>query len=478
MQNSFVRLLSPLLTVVAATTLVVFGAMPSFAQERVVPRGQAEVMLSYSPIVKRARPAVVNVYVRRRVRQFTSPFFNDPFFKKFFGRDFGVPRSRMENSLGSGVIVTADGVVVTNYHVIKGGGTAEIKVALADRREFDAQIILQDEKTDLAVLKIDTPDETFPFLSFEDSDNVEVGDLVLAIGNPFGVGQTVTSGIVSALARTKVGRKGVQFFIQTDAAINPGNSGGALVDMAGRLVGINTAIFSRSGGSHGIGFAIPSNLVRLIVESAITDGQVKRPWFGAKLESVTRDIAEAIGLEKVSGSLVTKVYSDSAAEKAGLRRGDVVISVDGKTVADPRAFNYRFTTRGVGGQAEVGVIRNGREKKLRVRLYEAPRNAVASLRELQGRHPFDGASVADLSPVLADELNLGDVEGVIVVKVDPRSIAAQYGFRAGDVISRINRERIENVGQLEELVRRRPPVWRVAVVRRGRTLSMVVPGVR
>ena len=210
----------------------------------------------------------------------------------------------MQNSLGSGVIVTADGIVVTNTHVVKVGGAAEIRIALADRREFDAKVIQQDEKTDIAVLRIEGGDGRFPFLEFEDSDTIEVGDQVLAIGNPFGVGQTVTSGIISALARTEIGRSDAQVFIQTDAAINPGNSGGALVDMAGRVVGINTAIFSRSGGSHGIGFAIPSNLVKLFVDSAVTGRKLERPWLGAKLDAVTREMAEALGLPRVAGALV------------------------------------------------------------------------------------------------------------------------------------------------------------------------------
>ena len=204
-------------------------------------------------------------------------------------------RSASQNSLGSGVIVSADGIVVTNNHVIKVGGAAEIRIALADRREFDAKVILQDENSDIAVLRMEGGDGRFPYLEFENSDTLEVGDMVLAIGNPFGVGQTVTSGIISALARTEIARSAAQVFIQTDAAINPGNSGGALVDMAGRVVGINTAIFSRSGGSHGIGFAIPSNLVKLYVDSAVTGRKIERPWIGARLDAVTRDLAEALG---------------------------------------------------------------------------------------------------------------------------------------------------------------------------------------
>jgi S1-C subfamily serine protease len=253
----------------ALTVAVAAFGDPAAAQKSEVPLSRDSAVYSFAPVVKKAAPAVVNVYVRARVQTFVSPFADDPLFRRFFGESLGMPAERIQNSLGSGVIVSPMGIVVTNTHVIKIGGATEIKVGLADRREFDAKIILQDEKSDIAVLRIEGGDGHFPYLEFENSDKAEVGDLVLAIGNPFGVGQTVTSGIVSALARTEIGKSDAQVFIQTDAAINPGNSGGALIDMAGRVVGINTAIYSRSGGSHGVGFAIPSNMVKLIVDSAV-----------------------------------------------------------------------------------------------------------------------------------------------------------------------------------------------------------------
>ena len=261
-----------ILTLIAMVLCVVGLATASAQDEvvtKVVPKSAAAIKQSFAPVVKRAAPTVVNVYVRHKVKQSVSPLFNDPFFRRFFGHQFGVPRERIQNSLGSGVLVDAKGVVVTNYHVIRSGGESEITVALNDGREFPATLILKDEQTDLAVLRLDGNGANFPAIEFANSDGLEVGDLVLAIGDPFGVGQTVTSGIVSALARTKVGISDYQFFIQTDAAINPGNSGGALVDMDGQLVGINTAIFSKSGGSHGIGFAIPSNMVRVVGQSAL-----------------------------------------------------------------------------------------------------------------------------------------------------------------------------------------------------------------
>ena len=290
---------------------------PLSAQQKAPPASRAAAQASFAPVVRKAAPAVVNVYVRARVQTFVSPFADDPIFGRLFGDRFGRPSERVQSSLGSGVIVSPEGIVVTNTHVVKGGGTTtEIRVALADKREFDAKIILQDDKTDLAVLRIEGGDGAFPSIEIEDSDGLEVGDQVLAIGNPFGVGQTVTSGIVSALARTEIGGADAPVFIQTDAAINPGNSGGALVDMASKLVGINTAIYSKSGGSHGIGFAIPSNLVRITVESAVRGHKLERPWLGARLDAVTREIAEGLGLDRVVGALVTRVTEKSPAAAA------------------------------------------------------------------------------------------------------------------------------------------------------------------
>ena len=265
------------------------------AQQREPPPSRAALQYSYSPIVRKAAPAVVNVYVRSRVQTMDSPFANDPIFR-MFGQGFGVPRERVQSSLGSGVIISGDGVIVTNTHVVKGGTDTQIRVALSDKREFDAKIVAQDDKTDLAVLKIDSHEGSFPFLEFSNSDQIEVGDVVLAIGNPFGVGQTVTSGIISALTRTEMAQSDTQVFLQTDAAINPGNSGGALVDMQGKLVGINTMIFSQTGGSVGIGFAIPSNLVRLVADNAIAGRKIERPWLGAQIDTVTREMAENLGL--------------------------------------------------------------------------------------------------------------------------------------------------------------------------------------
>ncbi|MGI9406795.1 MAG: Do family serine endopeptidase [Hyphomicrobiaceae bacterium] len=463
--------------IMMAVVLLVVGwaQNTALAHKRIVPESRLAMQQSFSPVVKQTAPAVVNVYVRRRAREFRSPLFNDPFFRRFFDRrSFGIPRGRAQNSLGSGVIVSEAGVIVTNNHVIKGAGEADIKVVLSDQREFDAKILLKDEKSDLAVLHIQSGDEQFPYLEFEDSDTLEVGDLVLAIGNPFGVGQTVTSGIVSALARTNVGRSEAQLFIQTDAAINPGNSGGALVDMHGRLIGVNTAIFSRSGGSNGIGFAIPANLVRLVVDSARLGDRVRRPWLGAKLVKLTRDMSDALGLDRVSGALVNDVYRDSPAEEAGLKRGDVVQSVDGRQISDPRSLNYRLATRGVGETVELGIVRDGRERTLQLALREAESRGLDNAYTLEGPHPLDGVDVADLTPELAREFNARDDTGVVILRVDRGGRAAGFGFQPGDVLVSINRRRVQHTSELLPIVHQQPPVWRVAVRRNGRLRRLVV----
>jgi Do/DeqQ family serine protease len=458
------------------------AAMPARAQDTItqldkaVPKSRADVKLSYAPIVKRAAPAVVNVYVRSRTQQQVSPFFNDPFFRRFFGENFGVPSERVQNSLGSGVIVSPDGIVVTNNHVVQSEGEAEIKVALADSREFAAKVILKDARTDLAVLRIDSGERDFPYLTFGDSDALEVGDIVLAIGNPFGVGQTVTSGIVSALARTRVGISDYQFFIQTDAAINPGNSGGPLVDMDGRVVGINSAIYTRSGGSNGIGFAIPSNMVRVVVNSALRGGKVQRPWLGAELQPMTADIAHAVGLERTAGALVASVTDGSPAAKAGLRSGDVITAVDGKEASDPQAVLYRLATKDVGSQAELSVIREGRERKLAVELTVAPETVPRELTEIKGTNPFSGATVANLSPALAEELSLEATSGVVVVETQAYSLARRVGLQPGDIIEKLNGSAIKSVKQLVDLLKRESRGWDMTVKRGNKELRTYLRG--
>ncbi len=443
---------------------------------REVPPSREVAQYSFSPIVRRAAPAVVNVYVQRRVQTFSSPFANDPFFRQFFGDAFGQPSERIQSSLGSGVIVSPDGIVVTNTHVIRGRGETEIRIALADKREFDAKVLTQDDKTDIAILKIESNDQRFPILELEDSDTLEVGDMVLAIGNPFGVGQTVTSGIVSALARSEVGNSDSQVFIQTDAAINPGNSGGALVDMSGKLVGINTMIFSQSGGSQGIGFAIPSNLVRLYVAGAAEGRKVERPWLGARLETVTRELAEGLGLDRVAGAAVARVSDSGPAANAGLLAGDVIVHIDGFEVADARAVQYRLTTRGIGSTVKIGVIRKGQPQTVELTLVAAPTPGRDDVRNLAGQHPLDGARVSNIVPGVADELGLDEAEGVVVLSVRRQSTAARYGFLPGDIIVQVGQAPVSTVTELERMLGQRQRVWLVAVRRGDKVFNLQVPG--
>ena len=451
--------------------LSLLAATPLAAQERRVPQSPAELRLSYAPIVQRVQPAVVNVYAAKVVQN-RNPFLDDPIFRRFFGLQGG-PQEQMQRSLGSGVMVDASGLVVTNVHVIEGAD--EVKVSLSDKREFEAEIVLKDSRTDLAVLRLKGTRETFPTLDLANSDDLLVGDVVLAIGNPFGVGQTVTHGIVSALARTQVGITDYQFFIQTDAAINPGNSGGALVDMTGRLVGINTAIYSKSGGSQGIGFAIPANMVRVVVASAKSGGKaVKRPWLGARLQAVTPEIAESLGLRSPTGALVASVVPNSPAAKAGIKSSDLIVSIDGQTVDDPNAFDYRFATRPLGGNAQIEVQRSGKPVKVAVALETAPdtgRNEMV----INGRSPFQGAKVANISPAVADELHLdADTEGVVVLEPGDGTTAANVGFQKGDVIMAVNNQKIAKTVDLDKASRESARIWRITVLRGGQQINVTL----
>jgi Do/DeqQ family serine protease len=451
--------------------LVLLSAAPALAQDRRVPSSAAEVRLSYAPIVQRVQPAVVNVYAAKVVQN-RNPLLDDPIFRRFFG---GQQPEQMQRSLGSGVMVDASGLVVTNNHVIEGAD--QVKVSLSDKREFEAEIVLKDSRTDLAVLRLKGSHEKFPTLDFANSDELLVGDVVLAIGNPFGVGQTVTHGIISALARTQVGITDYQFFIQTDAAINPGNSGGALVDMTGKLAGINTAIFSRSGGSQGIGFAIPANMVRVVVASAKSGGNaVKRPWLGARLQAVTPEIAETLGLRLPTGALVANVLASSPAARAGLKPSDLVIGIDGQTVEDPNAFDYRFATRPLGGTAQIDVLRAGKTVKLTVPLETAPdsgRNEIV----LSGRSPFQGAKVANISPALADELHLdSDTAGVVITDLADGGTATNVGFQKGDIITSVNNQKIARTADLDKAARESARLWRITLVRGGQQINVTLGG--
>lgn len=453
--------------------LVLSLAAPARAED-LVPTSDAAVKLTFAPVARHAGPAVVNVYSIKQRQASASPMMDDPFFRRFFGDAFPEPRrGRPQTSLGSGVIVDGTGLVVTNNHVIADGD--EVKVALADRREFECDVLLKDEQLDLAVLKIRNPKGALPTIDLADSDKLEVGDLVLAIGNPFGVGQTVTQGIVSALARSQVGISDYQFFIQTDAAINPGNSGGALVDVNGNLVGINTAIFSRGGGSNGIGFAIPSNMVKVVIDSARRGaGAVELPWIGAELQPVTADIAESLGLDRPQGVLVTGVAEGSPAADAGLEVGDLVTAVDGTEVSDPRVFNYRLATRGVGNDATLDVNRNGRETSVTVALKPPPETTPSAALTIDTPSPFQGATVANLSPAIASRIGLAwrGQTGVVITEVDRRSPAARVGLARGDIVVAVNGSEVTSTDQLAALAGDEPLFWRVTIDRNGRILRM------
>jgi serine protease Do len=437
----------------------------------VVPQSMAQVSLTFAPIVKRVAPAVVNVYTRSVVQAPVNPFFSDPFFRQFFGGG-GLSRERVQQSLGSGVIVRSDGTIMTNNHVVQGG--QDIVVALSDKREFKAKVLVADPRTDLAILKIDTHGEALPTLSFADSDKVQVGDLVLAVGDPFGVGQTVTMGIVSALARTQVSASDYQFFIQTDAAINPGNSGGALVTTDGKLAGINTSIVSNSGGSVGIGFAIPSNMVRRILEGAGAGG-VKLAWFGADGQPVTAEIARSIALSRPGGVLLKSVYPGGPAAQAGLKVGDVVLAIDGNSVDDMQALNYRIATHKAGDAPTMKVVTNGHDRDVVVKLSlppETPRQATT----IGGHNPLTGARVENLSPAAALDLELeATAEGVAVVSPG-RSIAANQGFQAGDIVRSINGTAIHNVAELNRALGQANGHWDMVIDRGGRRLTLSVDG--
>jgi Do/DeqQ family serine protease len=445
----------------------------SSAQERRLPSSPNEVRLSYAPVVQHVAPAVVNVYAAKMVT-IRNALLDDPIFRRFFGMPGGLGE-QVQRSLGSGVLIDPSGLVVTNNHVIEGAD--QVKVSLSDKREFEAEMVLKDSRSDLAVLRIKTHDERFPALEFADSDALQVGDIVLAIGNPFAVGQTVTHGIVSAVARTQVGITDYQFFIQTDAAINPGNSGGALVDLGGRLVGINTAIFSRSGGSQGIGFAIPANMVKVVVASARSGGStVRRPWLGARLQAVTPEIAESLGLKRPAGALIASVSPSSPAGRAGLKTSDLIVNIDGQIIEDPNAFDYRFATKPIGGSTKLSVVRAGREVAINVALEAAPDTPHDEL-VISLPSPFQGARISNISPALADDLRLDPTtQGVVIVDIANGSPAQSLGFQRGDLVLSVNNAKIVKTRDLERVSGQQNRFWRITIMRGGQQMSVEFRG--
>ncbi len=439
------------------STLILLSVLtfegPAFAQSMKVPDSQAEISLGFVPVVRQTAPAVVSIYTRKVVERRASPFAGDPFFEQLFGDMFfgARTRRRIENSLGSGVVVDPSGIVVSNYHVV--GGADEITVVLTDRREFEGRVILADKEADLAIVELEGA-SNLPALELRNSDTLEVGELVLAIGNPFGVGQTVTSGIVSGLARTGApGGHQQGYFIQTDAAINPGNSGGALVDMAGRLIGVNTSIISRSGGSNGIGFAVPANLVARVIAAAQEGAKVlDRPWLGLQTQPVTSEIAEAMGLERPAGILVDQIHPESTFTQAGIETGDILLTINGKEVNVPTELAFRTATLGIGGKAELGYLRDGAPGLTSVTLAMAPDRPDRDLTVLQNPRPMRGLAVMNVNPAVIDQFRLPLASsGILVTEVGGRS--RRSGLRPGDLILAVNGRAVGDVDALEAAVR-------------------------
>ncbi len=460
----------------ACFATVLFIAFPAAALEG-IPTSRQDISLSFAPVIKRAAPAVVNIYTRTVVRQrMVSPFMDDPFFREFFGNQLpmGLTRKRVQNSLGSGVMVGANGIVVTNHHVIEGAD--QITVVLSDRREFEASVVTDDKRSDLAVLKLKTKGETFPTLSLADSDDVEVGDVVLAIGNPFGVGQTVTMGIISAVARSaEVSSTDYNYFIQTDAAINPGNSGGALISGDGKLVGVPSAIYSRDGGSLGIGFAIPANLVRTVIASASHGGAVVRGWLGLSAQTLTAEIAQTVGLAHPTGVMVRELHPQSPALAAGIKVGDVILAINGKDINDEDGLRYRTATVPVDTSMIFTIMRGGDRKDVPVTIIAAPRESAKSEITLAGHTPLSGARIANISPAIAQELGLpDDSDGVIILGLSKNSAAARLGLMRGDIVVGINQQEIKTVDDVKDVLNRPAEAWRISINRGGNVITVVV----
>ena len=447
------------------------------AEDRQVPQSQIEVALSFAPVVKKAAPAVVNVYASRTEKAQRNPLFDDPVFRQFFGGGGeGAGSPQTTRSLGSGVLVDASGLVVTNYHVIDQ--MTDVKVALSDQSEYPAEIVLRDQRNDLAVLKIKGGQAPFPTMAMGESDNVEVGDIALAIGDPFGVGQTVTQGIISALARTNVGQGVSSFYLQTDASINPGNSGGALVDTHARLVGINSAIFSQSGGSVGIGFAIPVDMVKIVVAAAKAgDTLVHRPWLGASLQAVTYDLAESLGLNRPTGALVSDIADKGPAASAGLKQGDLITAIDGKLVESPESFGFRFGTKPIGGTTSLTIRRDGKPTTVMLRLERAPSVPKPEQIVIKGNTPFAGITAVNLSPAIAEEISSAENrDGVIITDIAPDSNAAAVSFQKGDMIISVNGVAISTTKDLAAASTGRHYYWKLSIGRGGQIIDTVLNG--
>jgi serine protease Do len=441
---------------------------------------------AFVQIAKAVRPAVVNIFTSRTGRGPEGPHampFDDPFFRRFFGEEFlkrfEAPRERKERNLGSGVIVDPGGFLITNNHVVNKAD--EIKVYLADKREFKAKLVGTDSKTDLAVLKIEA--DGLATIPWSDSDKLEVGEFVLAVGNPFGLTQTVTLGIVSAVGRASMGIAEYEDFIQTDAAINPGNSGGALVNARGELVGINTAIFSQSGGNMGIGFAVPSNMARSVLEQIVKGGKVVRGWLGVSIQELSPELAAQFGIADARGVLVSDVLDGSPAKRAGIERGDVIVEFDGRQVENPTQLRNAVAQTSIGKKATVKFIREKQPRSVEVMIAEQPRQVA----QAEGEEPAESAAAAagvladlevrELTGDWATRLGLGaGARGVVVARVKPGTTAEEAGIREGDVILEINRKPVTNLKAYERAagtVGKSDPVL-LLIKRQGRTIYLTL----
>ena len=448
--------------------------IPEIKEEsKQVPHRREEVVLSYASVVKKVAPAVVNIYAFQdtKIDYPLSPFMEDPFFQQFFD-NLNPDERNAQNSLGSGVIISSSGLVLTNYHVIENADI--IRIALSNKKEYVAKLVTTDKKTDLALLQIEGGDD-FPYLTISPQEDLEVGDIVLAIGNPFGVGQTVTSGIISALARSQEGINDFRSFIQTDAAINPGNSGGPLVTTDGRLVGINTAIYSKTGGSMGIGFAVPTSLAIPIVKSIERGGRITRPWLGIEVIPVDSDMAHDLGLSYPYGVLVQNIYPGGPADKAGIKKSDFIAFFDGKQISDDASLDYQVAISPLGKEVELILFRKGSEKKVLLPLEEPYKAKDPRPLLIKGKNPLQGASLMDLSPALALEIGVNPMkQGVIISNIADTGAAAHLGLEPGDVLISINKKKISSKDEVMTLLKETAPDWTVHLLRKGKILTFRV----
>ena len=449
--------------------ILIFFSFSSIAFAKdTVPKSETEIKLSFVPLVKQAAPAVVNIYAKRIIEERRSPFSRDPFFRDFF-RNFGQLQPRVQNSLGSGVILSADGYVVSNYHVV--GGATDIRVVLNDGREISGNVILSDQESDLAVLKLNS-DEVLPYLELRKSDTVEVGELVLAIGNPFGVGQTVTNGIISGLARTGIASGSAKgYFLQTDAPINPGNSGGALIDISGALIGVNTSILSRSGGSNGIGFAIPADLVgQFLIQAKEGRTSFIRPWAGMRGQPITFEMAASLGLPAMSGMIISELHELSPFSLAGIQVGDIITKVDGLDINSPEEMLYRMSVGGIGTTVDVSYLSQSIIKSVQIDLVEMP-NVEAEQVILGPKFIFLDLHISELTPEFQSKFGLSfSSKGLVVL--DPGRIAGRLGLRSGDLLQEINGKSVETVDEAMSSIGSLKGTGSITIRRSGRRISL------